>query len=279
MDVNAGINYSAGTTTIGNTKIDNLFGVSAMGQASIGVQADANIGAVASKDKVQLGGSIGAFAGAQASGMASINALGLGLNVNAQAWAGLGAKLTANASYEHGKLSFNLGVGAALEYGAYVELGVSVDFNQIANMIKGIGEAGVNMAEDWGKTAPGVGHVAGFVAGVTGGAAQLVADTAGSIGKTSEAVGDLLNKTVVLAPIGMQMKVAGEMLAAPSEMIEASKKPSAKAFEEARNAFSQGKVFTGIAKGVGGSIKAIGEGLIGLFGGEKRRKPPPDDNS
>ncbi len=197
IDEQFGINYSGSEATIGGEKIKNMVTMNASEQGAVGVQGDADISAgIGLKDGLNatLGAGAGGFAGAQAGGMAGGTVDGVGGTVMGQAWTGAGAKLNAHIGISHGKLNMDFGAGAAIGIGAYVDYNLTIDFNQIGQEIAGVGKDGVNVAKKWGDKVPGLGHVAGFIAGTIEGAGKLAVYTVDAISNAAGHLGDTMNK-------------------------------------------------------------------------------------
>ncbi len=198
VDEQFGLNYSGGEASIGGEKIKNLVTASVTEAAAVGAQADADVSAAAGRQPdgslaANLGVGAGAFAGEQVSGMAAASVDGVGANVMGQAWAGVGAKFNADASLNHGKLSLDLELGAALGVGGCVSLNVTIDFNEIGQELKGIGTEGVDLAEKWGDAVPGLGHAAGFIAGVAVGLGKFALSTVDAIGTLGATAGGIID--------------------------------------------------------------------------------------
>lgn len=190
IDEQFGINYQGGDTTIGGQNINNLVTLNANESASVGTQIDGSAGlgfGYNKKDGIgaEINAAAGGFAGAQVSGMAGGSVDGVGMNVMGQAWAGVGAKFKADASYKGGKLSFDIGMGAALGVGGYVDENITFDFNAFGNEIKGVGTEGVDLAKKCMEGMPDglkwLGATGGFISGTVYGAGQLAEKTGEAI--------------------------------------------------------------------------------------------------
>ena len=111
------------------------------------INGDAFVGAVAEggavlnlswdnffeKSFLQIGGQAFAGAAASISGSMSLGKL-IGVKASGDAYAGVGAKALLKFGFEDGKLEVESGLGAALAYGAGYDVGVSVNFFEIAKM-------------------------------------------------------------------------------------------------------------------------------------------------
>ena len=117
------------------------------------INGDAFVGAVAEggavlnlswdnffeKSFLQIGGQAFAGAAASISGSMSLGKL-IGVKASGDAYAGVGAKALLKFGFEDGKLEVESGLGAALAYGAGYDVGVSVNFFEIAKMGEGLGK-------------------------------------------------------------------------------------------------------------------------------------------
>lgn len=134
------------------------------------INLDAFIGAFAEAGAILSIGSdtflrIGAeaFAGASASisGATSLGDL-LGVNATASAWAGVGAKAILDVGFEDGKIDVDVGVGAAVLYGAAIDWGFTVNVGELAKLAE---DEGKLLLEDPlafpGDFLQDVGHVLG----------------------------------------------------------------------------------------------------------------------
>lgn len=212
IDEQYGLNYAGGDLNIGGQDFsvanqNSLVNSGLSESGAIGSQADVHGGASLGTKGVDLAGNAGAFAGAQTSGQVSANVLGQGGFAMGQAWAGVGAKLNGNIGFGSGGVHFDLGIGAALGVGGYVQISGNLNFEAMGQSIAAIygtgnhtftGMAGrtVELAASAASAAGDmVSNVAGSVNSLVGGAQDYFADNAVSnIGaggvKTLEGIGE-----------------------------------------------------------------------------------------
>ncbi|MBL4817728.1 MAG: hypothetical protein JKY15_00665, partial [Deltaproteobacteria bacterium] len=134
LDEQYGLQYGAGSATIGGQKFDSQTGTQFVSggmseMSAVGAQADAQGGlSTGSKEAFHAGGHAGGFAGAQLSVQTSANMLGQGAFAVTQAWLGVGAKATGSFALNSSGLHFDLGAGGALGAGGYVQVGGNINF-------------------------------------------------------------------------------------------------------------------------------------------------------
>jgi hypothetical protein len=127
VETNANINSTA---EIGNNTVEANAESHASAAAEVSAQGTGELNATA--ENIGVKGEGDAFAGARASaeGAADIGIDGEKFGEaggKAEASAGIGGKGTFDAGYDHGELTFNYGVGAALGVGTYMEGTVKVN--------------------------------------------------------------------------------------------------------------------------------------------------------
>jgi hypothetical protein len=171
---------------------NSLSSASAQEQASVGAQTDAEGMLYAGNKGVGAGASVGAFTGARAGVCLGASTAGVGASETAEAWAGYGVKATAEASLKNGKLSADLGFGAALDVGGYSNLQATIDLNQIADELKSIGSEAKTDADKGKKIAGIVGEAVGGAVGAMVGTGKLAlsatksaVDTASDVAKST----------------------------------------------------------------------------------------------
>lgn len=157
-------------------------GAEATGDAAVGANAEARAGLTMDALKGKVSGDLGAdaFAGASAEAEGSVSTTVAGAKTaitgSATAYAGVGIGLKADGNFDlmHGKMGFNVNIGAALGIGAKFDLGMNIDVSGVPGAI--------------GDAASSVGHVATSVAGdvadAASSAASGIADAASSVADT-----------------------------------------------------------------------------------------------
>ncbi len=127
VDESYAANFQSDPDTIGGQQLTLING-GVNEYSSVGAQASGHGGITAGIGGVSLSGSGSAFAGAQAAAQSSLNFGGQGGYAMAQAWAGVGAKVHADASlsWKQG-LHLDFGAGAALGVGGYAQVAVNVN--------------------------------------------------------------------------------------------------------------------------------------------------------
>lgn len=139
---------SAGQVKLGDQKISGLVQASGIAQAAVGDQVGAEGMAYIGGEGFGLGGGVSAFSGAQAGVLGRATVGGVGVGIMAQGWAGEGAKANFGVSLKNGVLSFDAGLGAALDVGGYLNVQATVDFNQIAKELEGVVSEGKKLGKD-----------------------------------------------------------------------------------------------------------------------------------
>ncbi|MES2504066.1 MAG: hypothetical protein V4534_04225 [Myxococcota bacterium] len=243
FDEQYALNYAGGDTSIGgqNFSVNSNNALATGGaqeQAAVGVQGDAHGGLAVGTHGLHAGANAGAFAGAQASGQVSANVLGQGGFAMAQGWAGVGAKLNGNLAIGPGGVHFDLGIGAALGVGGYVQLSGNVNFLAMGqdfaaiygtgnhNFVNMLGRAGELGSDALSSTADMVSNVSGSLNTLMGGAQTYFADNAvknidaGGV-KTLEGIGEGIGELgtdyadTIVAPV---LSVADELGGVASEV-------------------------------------------------------------
>jgi hypothetical protein len=117
-----------------------LVKANASAEARSGAGADAKAGVTVKYNPPEAAfrASAGAFAGARAGFQAEGTIAGVGYNVAAEAWAGVGVKAAVDVGLKDGKFSFQLGVGVAVGVGVAFKVGFSMDTKSIGGIIKGV---------------------------------------------------------------------------------------------------------------------------------------------
>jgi hypothetical protein len=117
---------------IGDVEIRN----SAEVEAFVGTEAEAKAGI--SNDGVEIGGS--AFAGARVEGSVGTEIGPAEAKLKGEAWSGAGVEAGADAGFDDGKLTIGVELGAAIGVGGKVGTEVSLDFNEVGNVIDDISD-------------------------------------------------------------------------------------------------------------------------------------------
>lgn len=142
----------------------------AIAESGTGATAQGKVGLTYDPPKVVLDGAAGAFAGARAGFSAKGGVAGVSYGVEAEAWAGVGAKAEFHAGLDDGKFRFSGGLGAALGVGAFIRIDFEIDFKDVGSTIKGVvGAAGSIVGGVVGGIAKGVGDVLGGIFGAVAG--------------------------------------------------------------------------------------------------------------
>lgn len=141
-------------------------------EAGTGAVATGHVGIAYDPLTAVVQGSAGAFAGARAGFSAKGGIGGVKYGVEAEAWAGVGAKAEFHAGLDKdGKFHFSAGLGAALGVGAFLKVDFEIDFKDVGSTITGlVGAAGAI-----------VGGVVGAVGSVVGEVAKGIGDFFGGI--------------------------------------------------------------------------------------------------
>jgi hypothetical protein len=154
--------------------LGGFFAGSANAEAESGSAAVATGHAAISYDPptAVLQGSAGAFAGARAGFSAQGGIAGIGYGVEAEAWAGVGAKAEFHAGLDKdGKFRISAGVGAAIGVGAFLRLDLEFDFKDLGATVSSVVGAGAAV----------VGGVLSAAGSVVGGVVKGVGDVVGGV--------------------------------------------------------------------------------------------------
>ncbi len=127
FDESYAANFQSNPDTIGGQQLTLVNG-GLSEYTSIGAQAAGHGGISAGTGGLGLSGAGSVFAGTQASAQSSLSFAGQGGYAMAQAWAGVGAKIHADASlsWKQG-LHLDFGAGAALGVGGYAQVAVNLN--------------------------------------------------------------------------------------------------------------------------------------------------------
>jgi len=196
IDEGYDLNYAGGDTKIGGQDFDSGQGSGlATGgiseAAAIGTQADAQGGLSVGTHGAHIGTSGGVFAGAQASGQVSANLLGEGGFAMAQGWAGVGAKLNADLSISASRIHFDLGIGAALGIGGYIQISANINLSAMGRDLAAIYGGGTH--HDFGGMVKRAGDLAADAASA---GASMVGHMADEGSKMINAAQDKLSGVV-----------------------------------------------------------------------------------
>lgn len=141
-------------------------------EAGTGAVATGHVGLSYDPPTAIIDGAAGAFAGARAGFSAKGGVAGMEYGVEAEAWAGVGAKAEFSAGLDSdGKFHFSFGIGAAIGVGAFLKVDLALDFKDVGSTVSSVVGAGAAI----------VGGVLSAVGNVVGGAAKGVLDVFGGI--------------------------------------------------------------------------------------------------
>lgn len=266
LDEDYSLNYAGGDTSIGGQDFSvNNNNALATGQASESValgatQADAHGALALGTQGVHLGGSGGAFAGAaQASSQVAGSVLGQGGFAMGQAWVGAGVKAHASVGLGLNGIHFDLGLGAALGVGGYIQVSGNINLEAAGqsiaaiygtgdHTIKGMAGRTVELAASAGAAVSEMAsHVAGGIDNAIGNAQDYFSEHAGDNLLHADNVGQFA------AGVGEE---AGQIA---TDAMDATLKPTLEAVKEVGHVASE--VGSDIAKGkIGDAIEETVEG-------------------
>jgi hypothetical protein len=161
----------------------------AMAEAGTGANARIDAGLKYDPLTAVVKASAGAFAGARAGFSADANICGAKVNVQGEAWSGVGLKAEVSAGLADGKFTFNFGFGVAVGVGGFIKYGVEIDLGTFGKVL---------------------GDVLGFVGGLFGGGKKADGKKAdgtpaegGGIGNVLQDAGNFLKSDTGQAALGI----------------------------------------------------------------------------
>lgn len=122
-------------------------GLGANGSVSAGVGVEGSAGLSVTKEGTKIG--VGGFAGDSATATGGFDVMGIGAGATATGYAGVGAELSSQSSFEKGKLKIKGTAGAALGLGGKVSVDLTVDLTKVEEE----GKAFAGNVEHFGKQA------------------------------------------------------------------------------------------------------------------------------